>query len=62
MEVVLDTCSQTSITSSDDSHAVISIKVEQEEVPQPISFPLIKSEPEEVSYLCVPTVRHVSYL
>jgi hypothetical protein len=54
--------SQTGRTSCDDAPAVISIKVEQEEVPQPISFPPIKSEPEEVSYLSVPTVTQVSYL
>jgi hypothetical protein len=49
------------VTSSDDTHAVIGIKVEEdtdvtikvEEIPEPISFPAIKSEPEEVSYLSV---------
>jgi proline racemase len=42
---------ETSITSSDGVCEVISIKVE--EVPEPISFPVIKVEPDEVSYLSV---------
>jgi hypothetical protein len=60
-EVVPDWCSGTSITSSDDAHAVISIKVEVdtdvtvevEEIPEALSFPEIKAEPDEVSYLSV---------
>jgi len=60
-EVVPDSCSGTSITSSDDTHAVISIKVEVyadvtmkvEEIPEPLSFPAVKAEPDEVSYLSV---------
>jgi hypothetical protein len=51
LEGVSSSCSETSITSSDDAHGVIRIKVE--EVPEPISFPTIKVEPEEVSYLSV---------
>jgi hypothetical protein len=59
LEVVPGACRQTSITSSDDAHEVISIRVEDnsnvniklEEICEPISFPAIKSEPEEVSYL-----------
>jgi hypothetical protein len=50
-EYVLGSSGETSITSSDDAHGVISIKVE--EIPEPISFPTIKAEPEEVSYLFV---------
>jgi hypothetical protein len=38
-------CGETSVQCSDDSSAVISIKVEQEE-PIPISFSTIKDEPE----------------
>jgi hypothetical protein len=49
LEVVPVLCSETSITSSDDAHGVIRIKVE--EFPEPILFPTIKAEPEEVSYL-----------
>ena len=60
-EVVPDSCSGTSITSSDDGHTVFNIKVEEdtdvtikvEEIPEPISFPAIKAEPDEVSYLSV---------
>jgi hypothetical protein len=52
---------ETNITSSDEAHEVIRIKVEEdaevhikiEEIPEPISFPSIKTEPEEVSYLSV---------
>jgi hypothetical protein len=38
-------CSDTSVQCCDDSNAVISIKIEQEE-PVPISFSSIKDEPE----------------
>jgi hypothetical protein len=51
LEVVPVSCSETSITSSDDAHGVIRIKVE--ELPVPIPFPTIKVKPEEVSYLSV---------
>ena len=51
LEVVPGSSSESSITSSDDAHGVISIKVE--ESPEAISFPAIKAEPEEVSYLSV---------
>lgn len=47
LEGVTCSCSETS--SSSDAHEVIRIKVE--EIPEPISFPAIKAEPEEVSYL-----------
>jgi hypothetical protein len=60
-EDVPGSSSETNITSSDVRHGVIRIKVEEdsdvtikvEEVPEPISFPPIKVEPEEVSYLSV---------
>jgi hypothetical protein len=61
LEVMVGPCSQASITTFDDSPAVISIKVEAEEVPQPRSFPPIKSEPEEVSYQSAHCQTHVSY-
>lgn len=59
--VVPASCSCTSVISSDDTHEVISIKVEEdsgvavkvEAIPEPISFPPIKAEPDEVSYLPV---------
>jgi len=51
LEVVSGSCIETNITSSDDTHDVISIKVE--EIPEPLLFPAIKAEPEEVSYLFV---------
>jgi hypothetical protein len=51
LEVVLVSCSDTRRTSPDDAPGVIRIKVE--EVPEPILFPTIKAEPEEVSYLSV---------
>jgi hypothetical protein len=51
LEVVPGLCSEISVTSSDDTHEAISIKVE--ETAEPISFPEIKVEPEEVSYLSV---------
>jgi hypothetical protein len=62
VEVVPGSCSQTAVTSSDDTHAVIGINVEEdkdvtvkvEEIPEPVSFPSIKAEPQEVSYcLCL---------
>ena len=57
--VVPASCICTSVTPSDDAQEVISIKVDEdsgvtvkvEEIPQPISFPTIKAEPDEVSYL-----------
>ena len=51
LEVVPGSCSGRGITASDDAQEVISIKLE--EVPEAISFPAIKAEPEEVSYLSV---------
>jgi hypothetical protein len=34
------------------------IGIKQEEIPENINFPVIKSEPDEVSYLCVSVIRH----
>ena len=48
LEGVTCSCSETS-SSSSDAHDIIRINVE--EIPEPISFPAIKAEPEEVSYL-----------
>jgi hypothetical protein len=61
LEVVPGLSSETGITSSDDSQAVIDIKIENDsdvavkvvEIPELISFPPLKAEPEEVSYLTV---------
>jgi hypothetical protein len=61
LEVVPGSSSETGITTSDDSQAVVDINVEEdanvtikvEEIPEPISFPSIKAEPVEVSYLSV---------
>jgi hypothetical protein len=52
-------CSETGATSRNDAPAVISIKVEEgtdihtqpKEIPVPISFPAIKAEQDEVSYM-----------
>jgi len=60
-EVVPDSWSGTSITSSGDTHAVVSIKVELyadvtmkvEGIPEHLSFLAVKAEPDEVSYLSV---------
>jgi hypothetical protein len=68
LEVGLGSSSQPGITSSDDLQAVISIKVEEnadvtikvEEIPESISFSPIKAKAEEVSYLSVCTIRHMS--
>jgi hypothetical protein len=49
LEAVPGSSGETGVTSSGDAHAVISIKVE--DIAEPISFPTIKVEPEEVSYL-----------
>jgi hypothetical protein len=51
LEVLPCSCSEACITSFDNAHEVISIKVEEN--PDHISFPEIKAEPEEVSYLSV---------
>jgi hypothetical protein len=61
LEVLPGSCDETSVTSPDDAHDGISIKVEEgtgihikeEEITEPISFPLIKAEPDEVSYMAV---------
>jgi hypothetical protein len=68
VEVVPGSSSETSITSSDGTQAVIRIKVEGdmdvpikvEETAEPISFPPIKSEPVEVSYLSACPLTHTS--
>jgi hypothetical protein len=52
--VVPGSCSDTSITSTNDAHEVISrtaeedtdIDIKEEEFPVPVSFPAIKAEPE----------------
>ena len=33
--------------------------IKQEEIPEDISFPDIKAEPDVVSYLCVSVIRHI---
>jgi hypothetical protein len=33
--------------------------IKQEEIPEDITFPDIKSEPDEVSYVCVSVIRHI---
>ena len=55
LEVVPGSCSETNITSSDNGHEVISIKVEEDtDVNIKVEkIPAIKAEPEEVSYLSV---------
>jgi hypothetical protein len=61
MNVAPGSCSGACGTSSDDSHELTVIKVEQdtdmgvkvEEFPEPISFPPLKSEEVEVSYVSV---------
>ena len=35
------------------------IGIKQEEIPEDITFPDIKSEPDEVSYVCVSVIRHI---
>jgi hypothetical protein len=52
-------CDDTSITSPDDAHD-ISIKLEEgtdihikEGIPEPVSFPSLKAQPDEVSYMAV---------
>jgi hypothetical protein len=58
--VVPASCSCASVTSSGDAHEAIHVKVEEdsdftiikvEEIPEAISFPAIKAESDEVSYL-----------
>jgi hypothetical protein len=59
-------CYETCHTSSGDSNQVIGIKVEEvtsikeEEGPEPISFPIIKTE-HEVSYSSVCPLLYTSY-
>jgi len=59
----VDSCNETSVTSPTSAHEVIAVKVEDEidirikveEIPEAITFPPIKAEEDEVSYvsLCV---------
>jgi len=35
------------------------IGIKQEEIPEDINFPVIKSEPDEVSCVCVSVIRHI---
>ena len=61
MNILPGSCSGMCVSSCNDSCEEISIKAEQgtdieinvEEVPERISFPEIKSEPDEVSYVSV---------
>ena len=61
MNVLRGSCSGTCISPCKDACEVISTKTEPgtgieinvEENPEPISFPKIKAEPEEVSYISV---------
>jgi hypothetical protein len=56
---VLPSCSGMSVSSCNDTCQVVSVKTEPgtnieikvEEIPEPISFPEIKAEPDEVSYV-----------
>ena len=41
---------------------VADIGIKQEEIPEDINFLDIKSEPDEVSYVCVSVIRHISPL
>ena len=40
----------------------VDIGIKQEEIPEDINFPDIKSEPNEVSYVCVCVIRHILLL
>ena len=59
MNVLPDSCSGICVSPCNDAYEVISIKTEEgtdieikvEEIPEPISFPEIKAEPDEVSYV-----------
>jgi hypothetical protein len=58
VEVIPDPCNETSVTSYSDAHEVITIKCEEDtdvhtkvEIPEPISFPAMKCEQDEVSYI-----------
>jgi hypothetical protein len=35
------------------------VRIKQEEVPEDINFPIIKSEPDEVSYVHMSVIRHI---
>ena len=59
-EVRLCSCNETSVTSPNSEHEFFGLKVEEdtditikvEEIPEAISFPPIKAEQDEVSYMC----------
>jgi hypothetical protein len=54
---VSNTADEVDVVVIEDSFTAInkqvSIGIKQEEIPEDISFPDIKSEPDEVSYVCV---------
>jgi hypothetical protein len=60
-DVLLDSCNESSVMSSNSAHEVISIKFEEgieldtqeEMIPVPISFPPIKAEQDGVSYVAL---------
>ena len=60
-------CNERYVTSPDEAHYAISIKVEEgtvihtqeEEIPEPVLFPSIKAEPDEVRYMAVSIIRHI---
>jgi len=37
----------------------VDISIKQEEIPEDITFPDIKSEPDEVSYVCMYVIRYL---
>jgi hypothetical protein len=68
LEVLPGSCNERNVTSPDEAHYVISIRVEEgtvihtqeEEIPEPVLFPSIKAEPYEVRYKAVSIIRHLS--
>ena len=40
-------------------YEVVGRGIKQEEIPGDINFPHIKSEPDEVSYICMPVIGHI---
>ena len=61
VNVLLGLCSGMCVSTFNDAREVINIKTEQgtdieikvEEIPEPISFPELKAEPDEVIYVSV---------
>jgi hypothetical protein len=53
-----DECEVTTIKAEPDTD----IQIKVEEIPEPISFPEIKDEPDEVSYVSVSPVFRNGYL